>query len=80
MGFQLSDAREGDVVVSSPSGDRGAIAPLPDSGTVVSADGLTPARKGVTLWVPRGGQGAKKIEAARKIGQIEIPLVGQEEG
>ena len=37
-------------------------------------EGLTPTIKGVTLWVPRGGQGAKKTEAARKIGQIEIPL------
>ncbi len=51
---------------------------LPDSGTMVSAGGLTLLRKGVTLWVPRGGQGAKKIDAALKIGQIEIPLVGEQ--
>jgi len=39
---------------------------------------LTSSRKGVTLGVPRGGQGAKRTEAARKIGQIEIPLVVEE--
>ena len=70
-----------------PSGDRGVRlnpASLPGPGTVVSAEGLTEMIRSVTLWVPRGGQGAKKTEAARKIGQIEIPLVvpegGEEDG
>jgi len=47
----------------------------PASRLWVSAEGLTLQEKGVTLWVQRGGQGAKRTEAARKIGQIEIPLL-----
>ena len=78
MDFQLPYAVQVDGMTRSPSIDRRIRidpAGLPGSGTVVFVGGLTRKRSGVTLWVPRGGQGAKRTEAARKIGQIEFPLV-----
>jgi len=75
MEFQQPDVVQGDDVKSLPAETEGLRAVLPGSGTVVFAGGLTVPAKGVTLWVPRGGQGAKRTEAARKIGQIEVPFV-----
>jgi len=39
----------------------------------VSRGGLTQLVKGVTLWVPRGGQEARRTNGERNISQIEIP-------
>ena len=70
MAVQFSYAYKGDVMTDiRPGGPlhAQAVSATPGAGDRACTPGLTPEGKGVTLWVPRGGQEAKRSVDAQKV-------------